>query len=75
METTHKQQVTITSIIPNFNGIINTYRWFVHWEEVNNPHGDTSSGTKVVGAKDELGALLAFRRWVVDSNRGWEVVP
>ena len=72
MEIPHNQQVTVTSIEPN---PVNTRRWYVSWVEVNNPHGDTSSGTRSFTAQDELGALLAFRKWVADSNRGWEVVP
>ena len=50
-------------------------RWRVHWEEVNNPHGDTNSGYWACTAQDELGALLEFKKWVAGSNRGWEVVP
>ena len=66
------QQITITSImpLPDF-----ARRWYVNWEEVNNPHGDTSGGSVITTAADELGALLAFRKWVADSNRGWEVMP
>ena len=72
MDKPHKQQVTVISIVPN---PINTRRWYVSWVEVNNPHGDTSSGISTAAADDELGALLEFRKWVADSNRGWEVVP
>ncbi len=72
MKKPHNQQVTINSITPN---PINTRRWYVNWVEVNNPYGDESSGSIMAVADDELGALLWFKKWVADSNRGWEVVP